>query len=68
MANKKDWMQHAVKRPGAFTAKAKKAGMSVPKFTTAVIKAYKKGGDWKPSLRTYRQAVLARTFAKYRKK
>jgi hypothetical protein len=64
----KNWMQHAVKRPGAFTKKAKSAGMSVPKFTNAVISAYKKGGSNKPSLRTYRQAVLARTFAKYRKK
>jgi hypothetical protein len=33
MANANDhWMQGAVKHPGAFTAKAKAAGMSVPAF------------------------------------
>lgn len=32
MANQPHWMQTAVKHPGAFTAKAKAAGMSVPAF------------------------------------
>jgi hypothetical protein len=33
MANANDhWMQGAVKHPGAFTAKAKAAGMSVPTY------------------------------------
>jgi hypothetical protein len=36
MANANDhWMQGAVRRPGAFTAKAKAAGMSVPAFAKA---------------------------------
>jgi hypothetical protein len=36
MANANDhWMQRAVKHPGAFTAKAKAAGMSVPAFARA---------------------------------
>jgi hypothetical protein len=60
------WMKNAVKRPGALRAKAKKAsGMS-------------KSGKIKPSFiakaahssnpRTRKQAVLAKTFAKFRKK
>ena len=36
MASKKKWIQGAIKRPGAFTAKAKKAKMSVPAFAAAV--------------------------------
>lgn len=32
MANQPHWMQGAVKRPGAFTAKARAAGKSVPEF------------------------------------
>ena len=34
----KDWIQGAVKRPGAFTAKAKKAGMSVQAYARHVLK------------------------------
>ena len=58
MADK--WMQGAVKRPGAFRAKAAAAGMS----TAAYAKKVK--SDPRASTRTKRQAALARTFAKYR--
>lgn len=55
-------MQNAVKRPGAFSAKAKAAGMS----TAAYAKKVK--NDPNASTRTKRQANLARVFAKYRHK
>lgn len=59
----KKWMQKAVKRPGAFTAKAKRAGKSTQAYAAQVLK---KGS--KASTRTKRQANLARTFAKSAKK
>ena len=59
---KKDWIKGAVKRPGAFTKKAKAAGMSVQQFAKHVD-ANK--DDY--STRTERQANLAQTFAKMRK-
>lgn len=37
MATKKKWIQGAVKRPGAFTAKAKAAGMSVSAYAKEVL-------------------------------
>lgn len=54
------WMQSAVKRPGAFTRKAKAAGMSTSAY------AEKVKNDPNASTRTKRQAALARTFKKYR--
>jgi hypothetical protein len=51
-----DWIQGAIKRPGAFTKKAKAAGMSVGKYADKVLK---KGSD--ASTRTKRQANLAKT-------
>ena len=59
MAN---WMKTAVKRPGAFKAKAKAAGLSVSAYAA---RATRKGS--KASTRTKRQANLAKTFAKYRR-
>ena len=56
---KKAWIQGAIKRPGAFTKKAKAAGMSVSAYATKVLK---KGS--KASTRTKRQATLAKTFKK----
>ena len=56
---KKAWIQGAVKRPGAFTKKAKAAGMSVSAYATKVLK---KGS--KASTRTKRQASLAKTLLK----
>jgi len=60
---KKNWIKGAVKRPGAFTAKAKKAKKTVSAYATSVLK---KGS--KASKLTKQQANLAKTFAKMRKK
>jgi len=57
-----NWIQGAVKRPGAFTKKAKEAGMSVQQFASHVDK-----NKSKYSTRTERQANLAQTFAKMKK-
>jgi hypothetical protein len=59
----KKWIQGAIKRPGAFTAKAKKAGMSVSAYAKKVTKAGSKA-----STRTKRQANLAQTLKGMRKK
>ena len=63
MAAKKKWIQGAIKRPGAFKAKAKKAGMSTSAYATKVTK---KGS--KASARTKRQANLAKTLSRVRRK
>jgi hypothetical protein len=63
MASKKKWIQGAIKRPGAFTAKAKKAKMTVPAFAAAVKK-----NPSKYSTTTVRQANLATTLRKISKK
>ena len=60
---KKKWIKSAIKRPGAFSAKAKRAKMSTSAYATKVLK---KGS--KASARTKRQARLARTLGKMRKK
>lgn len=52
------WIQGAVKHPGAFTAKAKRAGVSVQKFAAEKAKAPGTLG---------KQARLAQTFARMRK-
>ena len=57
-----NWIKGAVKRPGAFTKKAKAAGMSVQQFAKHVD-----ANKDKYSTRTERQANLAQTFAKMRK-
>lgn len=59
----KNWMATAVKRPGAFTAKAKRRGLSTAAFAKQVL-ANKERYDG----RTVKQASLARTFAKARRK
>jgi hypothetical protein len=60
-AKKKEdkWIQGAIKRPGAFTAKAKKAGKSVAGYASAVTK-----NPEKYSKTTVRQANLAKTLRK----
>lgn len=63
MADKKKWVAGAIKRPGAFTAKAKKAGMSVSAYATKVTA---KGS--KASTRTKRQANLAKTLTSMAKR
>lgn len=50
------WMQKAVKRPGAFTRKAKAAGMSVAAYAEKVLSP----GSRADTL-TKRQALFART-------
>ena len=57
-----NWIQGAVKRPGAFTKKAKEAGMSVQQFASHVD-----ANKSKYSTRTERQANLAQTFASMKK-
>ena len=57
-----NWIKGAVKRPGAFTKKAKAAGMSVQQFAKHVDK-----NKDKYSTRTERQANLAQTFSKMKK-
>lgn len=50
------WIHGAIKHPGAFTAQAKKAGMSVAAYANKVTK---KGS--RASARTKRRANLAKT-------
>lgn len=57
MADNKNWMKGAVKRPGAFKAKAERAGMSTH--------AYAEKEKGAPG-RTGKQARLALTFEKMR--
>lgn len=57
-----NWIQGAIKRPGAFRAKAKAAGMSTSAYASKVLK---KGSS--ASTRTKRQAALAKTLSKLRK-
>ena len=57
-----NWIKGAVKRPGAFTKKAKAAGMSVQQFASHVDK-----NKDKYSTRTEKQANLAQTFSKMKK-
>ena len=61
-AKKANWIQGAVKRPGAFTAKAKKAGMSVAAYAA---KTTKKGS--KATTLTKQQANFAKTMARMHK-
>lgn len=55
----KNWMQGAVKHPGAFTRKAKAHGVSVKKYASEVMT-----GKAKADGSTKRQASLAQTFEK----
>ena len=55
------WIQSAIKRPGAFRAKAKAAGMSTGAYAAKVTKP---GSG--VSTRTKKQANLAKTLSKMR--
>jgi len=59
----KNWIASATKNKGAFSKKAKAAGMSVSALATKDTK--KKS---KVSAKTKKQAVLAQTLSKMRKK
>lgn len=63
MAEDKKWIQGAIKRPGAFTKKAEKAGMSVKEYASKVS-----ANPDEYDTRTVRQANLAKTLTKLRKK
>lgn len=63
MAENKKWIQSAIKRPGAFTEKAEKAGMSVKEYASKVS-----ANPDEYDTRTVRQANLAKTLTKLRKK
>ena len=65
---KNDFMSKAVKREGAFSSKAKRAGKSTGAFANETIKRLKGKTKTEAQRRLLKQAVLARTFAKYRKK
>jgi len=60
---KKKWISKAIKRPGALTAKAKRAGMSVSAYAAKV-----RANPSRYSARTVKQANLAKTLKKLRKK
>lgn len=59
MAAQKKWIKGAIKHPGAFSAKAKKAGMSTQAYAAKVTKP---GSG--ASTQTKRQANLAKTLGK----
>lgn len=59
----KNFIQKAIKHPGAFTRKAKMAGMSVSGYAAKVT-----APGSKASTQTKRQANLAKTLAKLRKR
>ena len=57
------WIQKAIKRPGAFRAKAKARGMDTEQYARAVLSPGSKADTT-----TKRQAALALTLAKLRKR
>jgi len=60
---KENWIQGAIKKPGAFSAQAEKAGMSTAEFAEEVTKNPKDYSD-----KTVKRAQLAKTLAGLRKK
>ena len=60
---KENWIQGAIKKPGAFSAQAEKAGMSTSEFAEEVTKNPKDYID-----KTVKRAQLAKTLAGLRKK
>ena len=58
----KKWIQGAIKNPGAFTAKAKRAKKTVKQYTKSVLKKGSKSTE-----KTKRQARLAKTLARISK-
>ena len=61
MADK--WIKDAIKRPGAFTKKAEKRGMTATQFASKVT-----ANPDEYDTRTVRQANLAKTLSKLRKR
>lgn len=62
MANKQ-WIQDAIKNKGSFSKKAKKAGKTTAQYAKEVTTKSSKA-----STKTKKQAVLAETLAKLRKR
>lgn len=60
--SEKNWMKGAVKRPGAFRAKAKERGLSTDAFSRQVL-----ANKDRYSPLAVKQASLARTFNRARK-
>ena len=58
-----NWIKDAIKRPGAFTKKAEKRVMDVKEFASKVT-----ANPDKYDTRTVRQANLAKTLSKLRKR
>jgi len=58
-----NWIQKAIKRPGAFRAKAKRAGKSTKAFAQQVLRNPKRYDS-----RTVRQARLAITLMRLRRR
>lgn len=63
MAEEKNWIQGAVEHPGAFTKKAKERGMSAADLASKVT-----ANPEQYDKTTVRQANLAKTLKKLRKK
>lgn len=61
-SGKGNWIQGAIKKPGAFSAQADKAGMSTAAFASEVIS---NPDDY--SAKTRKRAQLAKTLAGMRK-
>jgi len=63
MAKKKEkWIQKAIKNPGDFSKKAKRAGMTTQQYAKKVLKEGSKASE-----KTKKQAQLAITLSKMRK-
>ena len=72
MTNKKvnKWMNKLDIKKGAFTKQAKRHNMSISEYADYVInhrKSHRNSG-YNPTLKTYRRAILYKTFMKSRKK
>jgi len=62
MAEDRNWIQGAIKHPGAFTKKAEEQGMSVSEYAAKVT-----SNPEEHDKTTVRQANLAKTLKKLRK-
>ena len=63
MKKKSNWIQGAIKKPGAFSSQADKAGMSTAEFANEVTSNPDDYSD-----KTVKRAQLAKTLAGMRKK
>lgn len=63
MSEDKNWIQEAIKRPGSFTKKAEEAGKTTEEYAADVSR-----NPDKYDKRTVRQARLAQTLSKLRKR